>query len=104
MKGGYQTIDLSGINFVTDEAGAEITDEEIRSKIKEAVTSGKPILAYGFRGGHGPNFALIHNGVDSGAINVNTLISTTGTFTSNSVIWTKSTDVIKAYSKQYTLS
>lgn len=104
MTGGYQMIDLSGINFVTDEAGTVITDEEIRSKIKEVVNSGKPILVYGFRGSHGPNFAKVYNSVDSGTINVSTLITPEGTFTSNSVIWTKSTDVIKAYSKSYTLS
>lgn len=105
MKGGYQTIDLSGIDFVTDEAGAVITDEKIKAKIKEAVNSGKPLLVYGFRGYHGPNFGKVYNSGTSAEVSVSTTIDIpSDKFWAYSVVWRKSTDVITAYCKQYTLS
>ena len=104
-KGGYQMIDLSGIHFVTDEAGTIITDEEIRSKVKEVINSGKPILVYGFRPNHGPNFGKVYNGNGSAEIFVSTSIDIpNNTFWAYSVVWMKETDVITAYCKQYTLS
>jgi len=105
MNGGYQMIDLSGINFVTDEAGTIITDEEIRSKVKEVVNSGKPLLVYGFRGSHGPNFGKVYNSTASAELFVSTTIEIpSGKFWAYTVVWTKETDVITAYCKQYTLS
>lgn len=105
MKGGYQIIDLSGINFVTDAAGTVITDEKIKSEIKDAITSGKPVLVSGFRGGHGPNFGKIYNGSGSGEVFVTTSIDIpNNVYWAYSVVWTKETNVFTGYCKQYTLS
>lgn len=105
MNGGYQMLDLSGINFTTDAAGSEITDANIKAKIVEAINCDKPVLAYGFRGGNGPNFAHKYNTNSVGGVMVTTAIDVdTSKFWAYHVVWTKATGVVKAYSKPHTLS
>lgn len=105
MKGGYQMLDLSGIEFLTSPTGVRIRDEKIRTDIINAITCGKPILVSGYRGGYGPNFGTVYEGANSGSVSVTTNINTSdNTFWAYSLVWTKETGIVTGYMKQYTLS
>lgn len=105
MKGGYQMLDLSGIDFLTSPAGTRITDPEIKANIINAITCGKPVLVSGFRGGHGPNFGQVYESTTSGEICATTGIDIPNNTTwAYSLVWNKTTGMITGYMKQYTLS
>lgn len=102
MKGGYQTLDLSGIDFSTDSAGARITDTDFIEKFNAACDSGKPILVSGF-GDVVPTFAKVSRVGSTVIMSVTSAINPDGNGVGAYVI-KKMRDLVTAYYKQYTLS
>lgn len=105
MKGGYQMLDLSGIDFSTESAGARITDTDFIKDLTDALNSGKPILAYGFSSGVTiPTFAKVSKvGLRTIIMSVTSAINPSGGGVGAYII-EKTDDVVKAYYKQYSLS
>ena len=100
MNGGYQMIDLSGINFTTDADGSEVTDEEFKKKFIDVCASGKPVLVYGFRGFHGPNFGSVLGASSGYQLSVQTTVNANDNSVWTYMLWyNPATDKLTAYSR-----